>query len=65
MTNIVYEANNCGLAGPSSASSGQQVNVSVTPLDNASITNDNIKVTKGTMNIAFSFNGSILTFYMP
>lgn len=65
MANIIYQANNCGLAGPSSASSGQQVNVSVTPLGNASITNDNIKVTKGDTNIAFSFNGSILTFYMP
>lgn len=64
-TNIVYQASNCGLAGPSSASTGQQINVSVTPLNNARITSDMISVMKGDMMIPFTFSGTIITFYMP
>lgn len=64
MTSIRYEANNCGLIGPDSASSGQQVNVSVDTLGNT-VDNSSISITKGDTNIPFTFNGSVITFYMP
>lgn len=64
MISIRYEASNCGLIGPDGASSGQQVNVSVDTLGNT-VTNANISITKGDTNIPFTFNGSVITFFMP
>jgi len=64
MTTIQYVANNCGLIGPSSASSGQMVTVSVDTLGNV-VSEANISITKGDANISFTFNGSTITFFMP
>lgn len=65
MANIIYQANNCSLTGPSSANSGQLVNVSVTPVSGASVNSSMISITRNGSNIPFSFDGSIISFFMP